>query len=416
MGAVVETTDGHLPHDRSRGGPRGIDYILPVASAQVKSAVLLAGLFADGETTVVEPAPTRDHTERMLAAAGARVARARHERHGAAGRSALARRGRGAGRLLLRGAVRRRRDARPRLRAPRPRRQPQPAPHGAAGDPRANGREDHRPTTGGRSAASRAATSRSTPRPSSARPSAAAEVPLAIDELPLFALAAACARGESGLTRRRGASCEGDRSHRGDGRRAPRARGPRPGATTTASRSRGIPARLRGGRVASRGDHRVAMLGSGGGPRLARGGADRGSRTPSRSASPGSSRCSTSCAAPPSSSRTSGDSLQRDDRGDRRASRRREELRRAGARGPARLSLPRHRRDVPCADVARAPRGRRPRRRARARRRSRARIPSRFGAGGRVMIAGEDVTGADPRAARSTPRYRSSRGIPRCAR
>ncbi|HLQ62941.1 MAG TPA: 3-phosphoshikimate 1-carboxyvinyltransferase [Candidatus Acidoferrales bacterium] len=47
---------------------RGITYQLPVASAQVKSAVLLAGLYAEGETAVVEPAPTRDHTERLLAA------------------------------------------------------------------------------------------------------------------------------------------------------------------------------------------------------------------------------------------------------------------------------------------------------------------------------------------------------------
>jgi 3-phosphoshikimate 1-carboxyvinyltransferase len=53
----------------------GIEYALPVASAQVKSAVLLAGLNADGTTTVIEPAPTRDHTELMLAAAGARVRR-----------------------------------------------------------------------------------------------------------------------------------------------------------------------------------------------------------------------------------------------------------------------------------------------------------------------------------------------------
>jgi 3-phosphoshikimate 1-carboxyvinyltransferase len=54
---------------------RGIEYVLPVASAQVKSAVLLAGLNADSTTTVVEPAPTRDHTELMLQAAGARVRR-----------------------------------------------------------------------------------------------------------------------------------------------------------------------------------------------------------------------------------------------------------------------------------------------------------------------------------------------------
>ena len=69
----VETTDGHLPIGIQGRPLRGIDYVLPVASAQVKSAILLAGLYAEGETTVVEPAPTRDHTERMLARAGARV-------------------------------------------------------------------------------------------------------------------------------------------------------------------------------------------------------------------------------------------------------------------------------------------------------------------------------------------------------
>jgi len=55
-----------------RGGKlRGIEYSLPVASAQIKSALLLAGLYAEGRTTVVEPVPTRDHTERMLQAMGA---------------------------------------------------------------------------------------------------------------------------------------------------------------------------------------------------------------------------------------------------------------------------------------------------------------------------------------------------------
>jgi 3-phosphoshikimate 1-carboxyvinyltransferase len=51
----------------------GIRYVLPVASAQVKSSVLLAGLFAEGETVVVQPGPARDHTERMLSAMGAAV-------------------------------------------------------------------------------------------------------------------------------------------------------------------------------------------------------------------------------------------------------------------------------------------------------------------------------------------------------
>jgi 3-phosphoshikimate 1-carboxyvinyltransferase len=54
---------------------QGIDYAMPIASAQVKSAVLLAGLAAQGRTRVTEPAPTRDHTERMLAAFGVKVER-----------------------------------------------------------------------------------------------------------------------------------------------------------------------------------------------------------------------------------------------------------------------------------------------------------------------------------------------------
>jgi 3-phosphoshikimate 1-carboxyvinyltransferase len=75
MGASVETTDGHLPLTIEGRPLQAIDYALPVASAQVKSAVLLAGLFAEGKTTVVAPLPTRDHTENMLAAAGASVTR-----------------------------------------------------------------------------------------------------------------------------------------------------------------------------------------------------------------------------------------------------------------------------------------------------------------------------------------------------
>jgi 3-phosphoshikimate 1-carboxyvinyltransferase len=71
MGAVVETNQGRPPV-RIRGGQqlRGIDHRLAVASAQVKSALLLAGLYASGTTSVVEPATTRDHTERMLRAFG----------------------------------------------------------------------------------------------------------------------------------------------------------------------------------------------------------------------------------------------------------------------------------------------------------------------------------------------------------
>src|SRR2546423_4492753 len=75
MGASVSDTDGHLPLVVEGGPLKGIEYELPVASAQVKSAVLLAGLGARGTTTVVEPAPTRDHTELMLEAAGVPVRR-----------------------------------------------------------------------------------------------------------------------------------------------------------------------------------------------------------------------------------------------------------------------------------------------------------------------------------------------------
>jgi 3-phosphoshikimate 1-carboxyvinyltransferase len=72
MGAHIQSEPGGVPPLRIQGGQpmRGMDYTLEVASAQVKSAVLLAGLYAQGETVVREPHPTRDYTERMLAAFG----------------------------------------------------------------------------------------------------------------------------------------------------------------------------------------------------------------------------------------------------------------------------------------------------------------------------------------------------------
>jgi 3-phosphoshikimate 1-carboxyvinyltransferase len=68
MGAQVDSAEGGRPPLRLHGGKvlNGIRYDLPMASAQVKSCVLLAGLYARGQTSVTEPAPTRDHTERML--------------------------------------------------------------------------------------------------------------------------------------------------------------------------------------------------------------------------------------------------------------------------------------------------------------------------------------------------------------
>ena len=82
MGAVIETQEGGRPPltikgpaSTGQGRLKGVHYDLPMASAQVKSCLLLAGLYADGETSVTEPAPTRDHTERMLGGFGYPVER-----------------------------------------------------------------------------------------------------------------------------------------------------------------------------------------------------------------------------------------------------------------------------------------------------------------------------------------------------
>jgi len=75
MGARIDTAANGTPPLYIHGGQRlhGIEYALPVASAQVKSALLLAGLYAQGSTTVIEPHPTRDYTERMLRAFGVNI-------------------------------------------------------------------------------------------------------------------------------------------------------------------------------------------------------------------------------------------------------------------------------------------------------------------------------------------------------
>jgi len=75
MGARIDTEADGTPPLRIHGGQvlKGIDFVSPVASAQVKSAVLLAGLYAQGDTSVTEPHPTRDYTERMLSAFGVEI-------------------------------------------------------------------------------------------------------------------------------------------------------------------------------------------------------------------------------------------------------------------------------------------------------------------------------------------------------
>lgn len=78
MGASISASEGQRAPLRIRGGRRlrAIDYTPPVASAQIKSCVLLAGLYADGHTRVTEPGVSRDHTERMLGAFGVELTRA----------------------------------------------------------------------------------------------------------------------------------------------------------------------------------------------------------------------------------------------------------------------------------------------------------------------------------------------------
>jgi 3-phosphoshikimate 1-carboxyvinyltransferase len=260
MGATVETTDGHAPLVVEGAELHSIDYELPVASAQVKSAVLLAGLYADAETTVVEPLPTRDHTERLLEQAGAEVRRRPHSVSV-----------RGAERLAL-GEVEIPGDfssAAPLLVAAATVPGSHLTVHGVGLNPRRIGLLDVLERMGARIAVYNR-------RPIGGEPAgdvqveaselvattvSAAEVPLLVDELPLFALAACHARGESVV---RGAGelrvKESDRIEavveelRGLGAHIR--------ATPDGFRIRGVPTRLRGGRADARGDHRLAMLGA----------------------------------------------------------------------------------------------------------------------------------------------------------
>lgn len=260
MGAGVETSDGHLPLGIMGRPLNGIDYAMPVASAQVKSAILLAGLYATGETTVVEPVPTRDHTERMLQAAGASVAiRPASVTVRPAARLAL-------GEIEVPGDFS---SAAPFVVAATLVPGSELHVHGVNLNPRRTGLLEilermgakvtvyNRRSIGGEPGGDLEVHS----APLVGTTVGAKEVPLAIDELPLFALAAACARGESVL---RGASelraKETDRIEATVD--ALRALGVRARAREDGFAVTGVPARLRGGRVSSRGDHRIAMLGT----------------------------------------------------------------------------------------------------------------------------------------------------------
>jgi 3-phosphoshikimate 1-carboxyvinyltransferase len=260
MGATVETTEGRPPIAIEGGALSGVGWRMPVASAQVKSCVLLAGLLAEGTTTVFEPAATRDHTELMLEAAGARVVR----RPGSVTV-------RGADRILL-GEVDVPGDfssAAPFAVGAALLAESELAVHGLGLNPTRTGLLDALERMGGRITVfnrRRAATEivgdvevHHAPLVATSVPPG--EVPRLIDELPLFALASASARGESIV---RGAAelraKESDRIETVT--EALRAVGGRVTATMDGFRVRGVPTRLRGGTVESKGDHRIAMFGA----------------------------------------------------------------------------------------------------------------------------------------------------------
>jgi 3-phosphoshikimate 1-carboxyvinyltransferase len=259
MGAHIETTNG-LPPVVIEGTDslHAIDYALPVASAQVKSAILLAGLNASGTTTVSEPVPTRDHTELMLEAAGARVRRRPNS-------------------VSL--------EPPTRLRLPEvtvPGDFSAAAPfivaatllagseltiHDVGLNPRRTGLLDvlermgarisvfNRRKVGGELIGDLEVRSAEL----TATDVAPDEVPLLVDELPLFALAAAGARGDTHLT---GAGelrlKESDRIETVTN--GLRALGVRIRARDDGFDVRGVPARPTGGRMPSNGDHRIAVL------------------------------------------------------------------------------------------------------------------------------------------------------------
>ena len=262
MGAAVESAHG-LPPLRIEGGRalRGIRYELPVASAQIKSCVLHAGLYAHGRTTVVEPLPTRDHTEIMLAAAGAPVTRR-------PGRVSV-----GPVERLRLGEIEVPGDfsaAAPFIVAATLLPGSELTIHDVGLNPRRTGFLDvldrmgaritvfhRRRTRGGEpvgdlevhSAELVATTVR------------ADEVPLLIDELPLFALVAACARGESKVEGAQELRVkETDRIETVT--TSLRALGVRVKSSHDGFGVRGVPTRPKGGGMSSDGDHRIAMLGA----------------------------------------------------------------------------------------------------------------------------------------------------------
>lgn len=261
MGGSVSTTDGHPPVTVDGSSAlAGLTYELPVASAQVKSAVLLAGLYASGESTVVEPTPTRDHTELMLDAAGVGVRRGPRSvtvRPGAALRL---------GEIVVPGDFS---SAAPLLAAAALVPGSDLTVHDVGLNPRRTGLLDVLERMGARVAVFNRRRAGREPvgdvqveySELNAVEVTPHEVPSLVDELPLVALLASHARGRSIVRGARELRVkESDRIEAvTEGLRACGAhiRSREDGWTIT-----GVPARLRGGHVDAYGDHRIAMLGA----------------------------------------------------------------------------------------------------------------------------------------------------------
>jgi len=260
MGAHVETTDGTLPV-RIEGGPlAGITYELPVASAQVKSAVLLAALGASGATTVLEPAPTRDHTELMLQSAGASVVRR------PASVTVEPANGLRLPDVFVPGDFS---SAAPFVVAATLIPGSRITVHDVGLNPRRTGLLDVLERMGGRIGVLNRRRAGNElygdleieHTELDATVITAEEVPRLIDELPLFALAAAFAHGQSRVTGAHELRMkESDRVAAVVD--ALRAIGAHAQARPDGFTVQGVPTRPRGGRVDARGDHRVAMLGA----------------------------------------------------------------------------------------------------------------------------------------------------------
>jgi 3-phosphoshikimate 1-carboxyvinyltransferase len=259
MGAKIETTNG-LPPVVIHGSAKlkGIEYALPVASAQVKSAVLLAGLNAKRQTTVIEPMPTRDHTELMLDSAGAQVRR----RPGSV--SVEPARALRLPEVIVPGDFS---SAAPFIVAATLLAGSELTIHGVGLNPRRTGLLDvlermgarisifNRSKAGGEMIGDIDVRSAEL----TATDVGPGEVPRLVDELPLFALAAGSARGVSHLT---GAEelrlKETDRIETVT--TGLRALGVRIQARDDGFEVRGVPTRPVGGRMPSNGDHRIAIL------------------------------------------------------------------------------------------------------------------------------------------------------------